>query len=140
MLQDKYEIDIMALGENIRRLRRDKQWTQSDLADKSGIRLGQVSKLERNEADPKLDTLRKLINALECTPNELLNDVNESSLDSRLEMVLERVQKLPEEKKEAILMVIDNYCIAEAMQGLMESESKSLFGMTRLAGKTEEMT
>ncbi|WP_399495558.1 helix-turn-helix domain-containing protein, partial [Streptomyces sp. P9(2023)] len=44
----------MSIGENLKRIRRDKGWTQSELANNCGIRLGQISKIERNETDPKL--------------------------------------------------------------------------------------
>ena len=43
----------MSIGENLKRLRRDKGWTQGELADNCGIRLGQISKIERDETDPK---------------------------------------------------------------------------------------
>jgi len=93
----------MALGENLSRLRRDKGWNQEELANRAGISLGQVSKIERNKDKPKLDTIYSLINALECTPNALLNDVTETSTNGRLEMALERLVELPEDEKEALI-------------------------------------
>jgi transcriptional regulator with XRE-family HTH domain len=140
MLQDEYEGNNMALGENIRRLRRDKGWTQGDLADQAGVRVGQISKLERNEADPKLETLYKLMDALGCSPNALLNDVKKTSVDGLAEMALERMQQLPEEDKRVLLRVIDHYCIAVSMQGLIEGTSKGLLGLGRFMGKTEELS
>lgn len=138
--QDEYGVIIMAIGENIKRLRRDKHWTQGDLADKSGIKIGHISKLERNESDPKLSTLYKLMNALECNANSVLNDVNNTNLDGLFEMALERAQSLPEREKNILLDVIDKYCIAVSMQGLMEENSKTLFGFNQSLGKTEELS
>ncbi|EOA2565072.1 helix-turn-helix domain-containing protein, partial [Vibrio vulnificus] len=66
----------MSIGENLKRLRRDKGWTQGELADNCGIRLGQISKIERNETDPKLSTIYAITKALDCTPNALLMDVS----------------------------------------------------------------
>lgn len=133
----------MALGDNIKRLRRDKQWTQGELAEKSGVKVGHISKLERNESDPKLETIYKLINALGCSPNALLSDISKTSLDGRLEIVLERVQGLPEKEKEHILDVIDKYCIAVGLQGLMENSQNGGFlslGLSTNTGRTEEMS
>ncbi|MDO3385648.1 helix-turn-helix transcriptional regulator [Gilvimarinus sp. SDUM040013] len=140
MLQHEYEGFNVALGENIKRLRRDAGWTQGDLADKAGIRVGQISKLERNEADPKLDTLYKLMEAFGCSPNALLNDVKKTNLDGLMEMALERAQQLPDVDKQVLLKVIDRYCIAISMQDLIGEASKSFLGLNRLTGKTEELS
>ncbi|HEY7886212.1 MAG TPA: helix-turn-helix domain-containing protein [Cellvibrionaceae bacterium] len=139
MLQHEIEGSDVALGENIRRLRRDRGWTQGDLAENSGIRVGQISKLERNEADPKLDTLYKLMEALKCSPNALLSDVKKTSLDGLMEMALERAQQLPDEDKQVLLKLIDKYCIAVSMQGLVEDANKGFLNLGRFGGKTEEL-
>jgi len=139
MLQHEFEDINMALGENIRRLRRDKQWTQGELAEKSGVKVGHVSKLERNESDPKLETLQKLMNAFVCSSNALLNDVQTTPIDGLIEMAIERVQQLPDKEKTHLLDVIDKYCIAISMQGLIDGTSKTMMGFGRFAGKTEEL-
>lgn len=128
----------MSIGENLKRLRRDKGWTQGELASECGIRLGQISKIERNDTDPKLSTIYALIKALECSPNSLLNDIEKTSLDNVFEMVLERVQKLPNEDKLHLLAVLDKYCIAVSHQNLMATNT--VFGASIFNGKTEEMT
>jgi len=140
MLQAEFEGINMSLGENIKRLRRDKQWTQGDLANKSGVKVGHISKLERNESDPKLETLYKVMGAFECSPNALLNDVKSTHVDGLIEMALERVQGLPTQEKRNLLDVIDKYCIAVSMQGMMENNSKTLLGFMQSMGKTEELT
>ena len=137
-LQDKFNGVFMSIGENLKRLRRDKKLTQGELADKCGIRLGQISKIERNDTDPKLSTIYALINALECSPNALLNDISKTSLDGCLTIAVERMQKLPDRNKNILLDVIDKYCIAESMQYLLER--KTLFGASFFVGKTEEMS
>ncbi len=130
----------MALGENLSRLRRDKGWNQEKLANLAGISLGQVSKIERNKDKPKLDTIYSLINALECTPNALLNDVTETSTNGRLEMALERLVELPEDEREALINIIDKYCLAVAYQKIGESNPVSFFNFGQLRGKTQELS
>jgi transcriptional regulator with XRE-family HTH domain len=129
----------MALGENIRRMRRDKQWTQGKLAEVSGIKISHISKLERNSSDPKLGTLCRLLSALECSPNALLNDLDKTPLHGRVEIAMEGVQMLSDENKTHILDVVDKYCIAIRMQGLMDNTSKPLLGINQSLGKTEEL-
>ena len=127
----------MSIGENLKRLRRDKGWTQSNLAKQCGIRLGQISKIERNDTDPKLSTIYALARALDCTPNSLLMDVSKTSTDALLEIALERLQKLPAEDKNHLLAVIDNYCIAKSLQTLLETNT--VMGISIFEGKTEEL-
>jgi transcriptional regulator with XRE-family HTH domain len=55
-----------------RRMRRHKGWTQGDLAERAGIKINHVSKLEQDETDPKLSTLYKLMHAFSCSPDSLL--------------------------------------------------------------------
>lgn len=129
----------MAIGENLKRLRRDKHLTQGELAEQSGIRVGQVSKIERNEVDPKLSTIYSLINALECSPNALINDVSSTNLDGLLSMALERMQKLPDENKNTLLDIIDKYCIAMSMQALLDKENNKILGLIPMKGSNEEM-
>ena len=139
MLQHDFEENIVALGDNLKRLRRDKNLTQGELADLSNIRVGQISKIERNEVDPKLSTIYGLINALGCTPNSLLNDVSETNLDGLMEMVLERTLALSEKEKTTLIDVIDKYCIAVSMQKLIGREDNKILGVTPIKGKNEEM-
>ncbi|MEZ8774668.1 helix-turn-helix domain-containing protein [Vibrio sp. 10N.247.310.17] len=136
-IQDKKHGLIMSIGENLKRLRRDRGWTQGELAKHCGIRLGQISKIERNDTDPKLSTIYALTKALGCTPNSLLTDVSKTSLDALIEIALERVQKLPADDKEHLLAVIDKYCIAQSLQHLLETNT--VFGMSFFEGKTEEL-
>lgn len=53
-----------SLGEMIHVLRRRKGWSQEELAKKAGVSASYISKLERNDADPSLDTLGTVVGAL----------------------------------------------------------------------------
>ncbi|MIE73118.1 XRE family transcriptional regulator [Salmonella enterica subsp. diarizonae] len=129
---------IMSIGENLKRLRRDKGWTQTELAEASKIGLAQISKIEKDKTDPKLSTIYQLVNALECTTEALLIDTQKSSVDSILSAALDRIKQLSEKDKEIILTIIDKYCIGVSMQQL--AEKRNLFGFSIIDGKTPEMT
>ena len=49
----------------IKKLRHEKMWTQSELADKAGINQRTVCKLERGTHRPQYETIIKLARALE---------------------------------------------------------------------------
>jgi transcriptional regulator with XRE-family HTH domain len=55
----------MSLAENVKRLRRDKDWTQAQLAEATGLRIAHISEMEKGKGDPKLSTLYKLMRALQ---------------------------------------------------------------------------
>jgi transcriptional regulator with XRE-family HTH domain len=59
------------VGERIRTLRKEKGYTQEALAEKSGIYITYVSDIERGERNISLDTLEKMIIALEVSPIEV---------------------------------------------------------------------
>lgn len=63
----------MTLGENIVRLRTNKNWSQSDLADELGVSRQSVSKWETDASIPELDKLIKLSELFGITLDELVN-------------------------------------------------------------------
>jgi transcriptional regulator with XRE-family HTH domain len=120
----------MSLGKNIRRMRRDKGWTQGQLADRAGIKLNHVSKLEQDDTDPKLSTLYKLMQAFSCSPDSLLMDLNRVSTDAILKQTLERATALPEDDKVTIIRVVDAYCMAAGLRQQFTPENKLPFGIS----------
>ena len=105
----------MSLSENITRLRRDKGWTQGQLADRTDLRIAHISELERGKGDPKLSTLYKLMRAFSCSPNSLLMDTEQMTTDALLEQALERALALDEDHKRIVIHNLDMYCMAAGM-------------------------
>lgn len=77
----------MTIGENIKRIRKEKGLTQKALGDKCGLADSAIRRYELGGANPKIETLRKIANALgvslfqltdgdysSFTPEELRND------------------------------------------------------------------
>lgn len=62
----------MTLGENIRRIRKEKGLSQSDLAKKLGVPYQQIGQYENAKRNPKLETIAKLARALEVPIVELI--------------------------------------------------------------------
>ena len=62
----------MTLGENIVRLRTQKNWSQGDLADALDISRQSVSKWETDASIPELDKLLKLSELFDVTLDELV--------------------------------------------------------------------
>jgi transcriptional regulator with XRE-family HTH domain len=63
---------MVHIGENLKRLRTLSALTQEELAAKAGITANSVARIERDEAEPRPTTLRKLAGALGVEPRVLI--------------------------------------------------------------------
>ncbi|MBL4820886.1 MAG: helix-turn-helix transcriptional regulator [Gammaproteobacteria bacterium] len=113
----------MSFGENVKQFRRDKGLTQGELSDLCGIKTGHISKIENDKAEPSLSTVYKLLKALECSPNALLLSTEEHGMSAAMATVLERAEKLDENRKRSLVDVIDHFCIAEGMIKAFEKDA-----------------
>lgn len=109
-------MEIMSLGDNLRVLRKKKGWTQQELATKTGIKLAHISTLEGQESDPKLSTLYKLIDALECTPNELLTSEGKTGKESVFRSCMESAEALPNQDKAMLVRIVRKFMAADYMR------------------------
>ena len=66
------ELDYTIIGDRIRECRKNKNWTQAMLAEKSGIEPSNISHIERAATKLSLATLVSIANALEVTTDELI--------------------------------------------------------------------
>ena len=64
-------IETVKIGRNLRRLREDRLLTQAELAERAGIALSSMIRIENDQVDPRFSSIRKLAHALEVHPREL---------------------------------------------------------------------
>lgn len=62
----------IAFGKRVRELRRERGWSQEQLAEAAGMNWLQVGHIERGSSDPKLSTIVKLAKAFRIHPADLL--------------------------------------------------------------------
>ena len=65
---------VVKIGDNLKRQRIRKALTQEELAQRAGLTTASVARIERNETEPRMSTLRKLAKALEVDPAELVEE------------------------------------------------------------------
>ena len=63
------------VGQNVCRLRTNKNFTQEQLAEKADISRRYLQRIESGEKNPTVDILTKLRRALGCTWNDLFEGV-----------------------------------------------------------------
>ena len=81
------------LGENIRRLRRDRDWTQDELADRLGTTSQSVSRWEVGSTYPDMEFLPVLASLFSVTVDELLG-VPEEEKKKRAHACFDRLRRL----------------------------------------------
>lgn len=66
--------ELVALGAAVRRLRKERQLTQEELAHASGVHISYVGAIERGQNNPAWLTLVKLARALDVTVQQLATE------------------------------------------------------------------
>ncbi len=62
---------VVYVGQRLKALRIEAAHTQAELAEKAGVAVNTVARLERDEGEPHMTTVRKLAAALGVHPREL---------------------------------------------------------------------
>ncbi len=65
---------VVKIGNNVRHWRTLRTLTQVQLAEKAGISSAALVRIEKNQADPHVSTIRKLSDALGVSPEQLILD------------------------------------------------------------------
>jgi transcriptional regulator with XRE-family HTH domain len=63
---------LKAFGERIRALRDKEDWSQEELAEKTGFHRTYIGMVERGERNPSLKNLKKFADAFKISLSELL--------------------------------------------------------------------
>lgn len=99
----------MGFGEKLKECRKDKGLSQSELAKKLGTNHSIIGKYERNEVNPTIDAVRKLVNALDTTLGYLLGESEDKAMlkDPVMMERLNDIHNLQEVDKTYILKALD---------------------------------
>lgn len=101
----------LPLGERLKQLRRERSWSQADLATKVGADAGQISRYENGHMTPSAEAVAKLAEVLDVSTDYLLFEASprralhapENALGDRLAVVAE----LSDEELGVLRSVID---------------------------------
>ena len=89
----------MDFGKRLAALRKDRNFTQAALSEKTGCHVTMIRRYEANEVQPTLEVIRKLSRALSVSADTLVFDQNERGPDDDLRLQFEALSNFtPEEK------------------------------------------
>ena len=99
----------MNTGKIIADARDAKAWSQTDLADASGVSRVMIGKYERGEAVPSLDAAKKIADALEVSLDYLVGEGVNNKFDKKTLKRLQEIELIEEPKKTVLFDLIDTY-------------------------------
>lgn len=81
----------MKIGELVREYRLSKKLTQQELAEKSDLSLPFINLIENNRRNLSVDTLLKILSAMEIDPSDFFRPLSDTS-DDNLQLLIEKIQ------------------------------------------------
>lgn len=93
------------IGERVKIIRKAKKWSQSRLAEKSGLSQSYVSEIESGKARITIDVLVDICNAFGVTPNILL-DKMDIHIDAGLGYELHRMDPQKQKKLYEVYLAV----------------------------------
>jgi transcriptional regulator with XRE-family HTH domain len=101
----------MRFGDKVLMIRKQKGWSQQELAEKLGTSGPIVGRYERNEIKPSIEVAKKIADSLDVSIDYLVdeNDQLTELKDKKMLDRLSQIEHLPESEKEHILTVVDAF-------------------------------
>jgi|LGVF01.2.fsa_nt_gb transcriptional regulator with XRE-family HTH domain len=87
------------VGEKIKKIRKEKGLTQKELGELLGVSDTMIGKWEGNNRKPKIDTLRKIANALQIDFTELMDNNQHEDLSEKTRDLTKKIRQLRVLKK-----------------------------------------
>ena len=81
----KYPAENVKIGERIRNLRQMSSLTQEELAERAGLTKGFISQIERDQTSISLDSLMKMLEALDENISDFFQEASKEKIACRLE-------------------------------------------------------
>ena len=99
-------MDLINIGKNIQRVR-GKSVTQAQLAEKTGLSVNHISRIETGSGTMSLESLIAIANALNTTPDYLLMGEYNITPDRAALILSEKLKKLTQDEMEDIIGASD---------------------------------
>lgn len=97
----------MTIAERIRLFRQQKNISQTELAELSGVNVKTLSRYELGASMPTADVLKSIADVLGVTADALLSDEQGTIKDKELLKKLEAIQDMDEDNKAIVLKFLD---------------------------------
>ena len=101
--------ELIELGERIRKRRQEMKLSQESFAEKAGISVNTVSRIEGGQTAMSIEIFRKMIEILETDANILMGkEGDDAEKRKQFEEVFSRIQKMEWKEQKIIMQTIDS--------------------------------
>jgi len=100
---------MLNIGRKIAELRKEKNWSQTDLAKAVEVSRDIIGKYERGEHSPSIEIATKLAEALEVSVDYLLGKERFGKYDKEAIKRLEGIQSMDTDTRSKLFDIIDTY-------------------------------
>ena len=97
----------METGKIIALLRDKREWSQTDLANESGVSRVMIGKYERSEAIPSIDAAKKIADAFDVSLDYLVGEGQYAKFDKKTIKRLQDIEALNPSIKDKLFFLID---------------------------------
>lgn len=99
---------MLNIGERITQLRKQKNISQAELADRANVSRTIIGNYERNTNTPSIEVLLKIAKVFDVSVDFLIGEGELSSFDKELLKRIEDIEKLDPDTKQHLFFLIDN--------------------------------
>ncbi len=92
-------------------LRKQKNWSQSDLSNNSGVSREMIGKYERGIAIPSLEAAKKIADAFDVSLDYLVGEGQNAAFDKKTVKRLQDIERLTAKDKEHVFAMLDAFII-----------------------------
>lgn len=100
-------MDLSSIGRHIKEKRLQKSWKQDTLAEKTDLSVTYIGMIERGEKIPKLETFIRIINVLDSSADEILEDVVNTGYKVRMSCYIDKMEQLSGDDRNRLFQIID---------------------------------
>ncbi len=118
-----WPISPMSIAVRLITLRKEKNLTQQEMADKIGLHVNQVRRYESGSAQPSLEALKKIAVALSVTIDSLVFGEGERGPDEDLRLQFEAISGMSPEEKQIIKALLDGMIIKHQTRKMVSNLS-----------------
>jgi len=125
-ISKKMEVCAMPFAQKLIKMRKEKEFTQQEMAKKAGVGIAQIRRYEKGKSSPTLEVIKNIAKTFGISADELIFDEEErvaavKILDRQLLEQFELVSKLNPQDKEAIKTILESMIIKSRLEEVMPS-------------------
>ncbi len=112
----------MGFPKRVVKLRKQKGWTQQQLAEKVGVRILQINRYEKGLSQPTLEAIKRMCIALGVTSDELIFDKDERDPDEDLRLQFEAINRFELDEKKVAKAVLEGLILSHETKRIQQMQ------------------